>query len=196
MERRTADARRMIGHEAVANGRRLLTNRNRAERTLWAICWLLLAAWTPAPLHRWRILLLRLFGAQVDWSAFVYGSARIWYPRHLSIAAGGCLGARAICYSMAPISIGLNAVVSQGAHLCAGTHDIDDEGFALHVRPIVIGDRAWIAAEAFVGPGVSVGEGAVLGARGCAFRDLQPWTVYRGNPALPVRARTRRDGHR
>lgn len=172
----------------------LLTARHRAMRTIWNLCWLLLAAWTPPPLHRWRILILRLFGARVAWSAFVYGSARIWYPPHLTIAARGCLGRSVNCYSMAPISIGCDAVVSQGAHLCAGTHDIDDDGFTLQVRPIVIADRAWIASEAFVGPGVSVGEGAVLAARGCAFRDLDPWTVYRGNPAEPVRRRARQGG--
>ena len=171
----------------------LLTARHRAVRTMWSLTWLLLAAWTPAPLHRWRILILRMFGANIHWSAFVYGSARIWYPPHLTIGARGCLGRSVTCYSMAPVSIGRDAVVSQGAHLCAGTHDIDDGGFALQVRPIAIGDGAWIAAEAFVGPGVSVGEGAVLAARGCAFRDLDPWTVYRGNPAAPVRERERAD---
>lgn len=177
--------------QAATDGRPLLTARHRLARTLWSLTWTLLAAWTPAPLHRWRILLLRLFGAEVAWTASVYGSARIWYPRHLRIAPRGCLGRRAICYSMAPIAIGRDAVVSQGAHLCAGTHDVDDQGFALQVRPIVIGDHAWVAAEAFVGPGVTVGEGAVLGARGCAFHDLDPWTVYRGNPAAAVRTRRR-----
>jgi putative colanic acid biosynthesis acetyltransferase WcaF len=60
-------------------------------------------------------------------------------------------------------------------------------------RPITIGAEAWIAAEAFVGPGVQVGEGAVLGARAAAFRDLEPWTVYSGNPAMPLRPRVRHD---
>jgi putative colanic acid biosynthesis acetyltransferase WcaF len=99
------------------------------------------------------------------------------------------LGPRVICYSMAEISLGEYVVVSQGAHLCAGTHNIDDPSFQLLARPIVIGCGAWIAAEAFVGPGVTVGEGAVLGARGCAMRDLDPWTVYSGNPATPRRQR-------
>ncbi|MDF0490942.1 hypothetical protein PX554_22715 [Sphingomonas sp. H39-1-10] len=90
---------------------------------------------------------------------------------------------------MAPISIGAYAVISQGAHLCSGTHDVDSPHFQLRARPITIGRRAWIAAEAFVGPGVVVGEGAVLGARGCAMRSLEPWIIYSGNPATPLRAR-------
>jgi putative colanic acid biosynthesis acetyltransferase WcaF len=80
-------------------------------------------------------------------------------------------------------------VVSQYSHIVAGTHDIDDPGFQLIVRPVVIEDQAWIAAGAFVGPGVTVGMGAVLGARGAAFSNLEPWTVYRGNPAREIRKR-------
>jgi putative colanic acid biosynthesis acetyltransferase WcaF len=165
----------------------------RIYRALWNATWLIFAAWTPPPLHRWRILLLRLFGADVAWSALVYGSARIWYPPLLKMERLACLGPRANCYDMAAIVIREYAVVSQGAHLCAGTHDIEDPAFQLVARPIVIEKQAWIAAEAFVGPGVIVGEGAVLGARGVAFRDLAPGTVYIGNPATPLRTRAATD---
>lgn len=82
------------------------------------------------------------------------------------------------------------SLVSQGAHLCAGTHDISDPGFQLIARPIVIGFNSWIAAESFVGPGVVVGEAAVLGARAVTFKDLQPQTVYIGNPATELRKRS------
>jgi putative colanic acid biosynthesis acetyltransferase WcaF len=92
---------------------------------------------------------------------------------------------------MATISLGAHATVSQGAHLCAGAHDVDDVNFQLTTKPIAVGDRAWIAAEAFVGPGVTIGEGAVVGARGVAFRDLEPWTIYAGNPAREIRKRQR-----
>ena len=102
-----------------------------------------------------------------------------------------CLGARATCYCMAPIRIGAYAVVSQGAHLCAGTHRVDDPDFQLVARPIQVGAYAWVAAEAFVGPGVAVGEGTVLGARAVATRDLEPWTVYSGNPAVALRSRSK-----
>jgi putative colanic acid biosynthesis acetyltransferase WcaF len=90
---------------------------------------------------------------------------------------------------MAPVRLGRYVVVSQRAHLCAGSHRVDDEYFQLIAKPITIKDNAWIAAEAFVGPGVTVGEGAVLGARGVAFEDLNPWTVYVGNPAAVKRPR-------
>ena len=92
---------------------------------------------------------------------------------------------------MAPIRIGANAVISQRAHLCAGTHDIDDAHFQLKAMPIDIGAAAWVATEAFVGPGVVVGEGAVLGARGVTVKDLEAWSVYAGNPARFIRLRQR-----
>ncbi len=163
--------------------------RHRTLRLAWGIAWALLAAWTPAPLHRWRAFLLRLFGARLARNARVHGSTRIWYPLHLVMEENTLIGRGAIIYCIAPVRIGRGAVISQGAHLCTGSHDIDDASFQLTARPITVGANAWVAAEAFVGLGVSIGEGAVLGARGVAFGDLAAWTVYAGNPARPIRAR-------
>jgi putative colanic acid biosynthesis acetyltransferase WcaF len=164
---------------------------NRLYRFAWSLTWLALASWTPTFLLPWRRFLLRLFGATLGEKAVVHSSARIWYPPNLRMGAHACLGPNVICYSMAPIELGDFAIASQGAHLCTGTHDIEDEYFQLIARPIIIANRAWIAADAFVGPGVTVGEGAVLGARGVTVRDLQPWTVYAGNPARKIRVRGR-----
>lgn len=162
---------------------------NRVYRAAWSVCWLLLAAWTPPALNAWRLLLLRAFGAKLAAGATVYASARIWSPANLALGEYACIGPRVNVYAMAPITLGAHALVSQGAHLVTGTHDIADPRFQLHAKPISIGARAWIAAEAFIGPGVTVGEGAVLGARGCAFGDLAAWTVYAGNPAKPIKPR-------
>lgn len=166
---------------------------NRLTRLAFGAVWLLLARWTPRPLNPWRILLLRLFGARIGSGVIVYGSARIWLPAHLEMDDGSTLGPGVECYAMAPVSIGARTIISQRAHLCAGTHDHRDPVFQLCARPIRIGSDAWIAAEAFVGPGVTVGEGAVLGARGCAFADLDPWTVYSGNPAVSLGSRVMRE---
>lgn len=163
---------------------------NRLYRLAWMTTWRLLAAWTPPSLRTWRRWLLTLFGAEMAPTASVYGSARIWSPANLRMGDHASIGPRATIYSMDVISVGSYAVISQGAHLCAGTHDIEDAHFQLRTRPITIGSRAWIAAEAFVGPGVKVGDGAVLGARGCAMRDLKAWTIYSGNPAAPLRERS------
>ncbi|WP_038212316.1 acetyltransferase [Xenophilus azovorans] len=165
---------------------------HRLFRALWNLAWLLCAAWTPPPLHRWRGLLLRLFGADVHPTARVYGKARIWYPPHLTMGAYAVLGPGVDCYCQGRITIGEKAVVSQGASLCAGTHDIADPNFQLVQKPIAIGAHAWIAAEAFVGPGVTVNEGAVVGARAVLFKDAEPWGVYVGNPARWIKTRVLR----
>ena len=166
---------------------------NRLGRVAWAIAWLLLARWTPPPLHRWRCMVARLFGARIGKGVRLLPSARIWWPGNLEMADYSCLGPHANCYNQGAISIGYRAVVSQGAHLCASTHDIDDYFNQLRLRPIRIEAYAWIAADGFVGPGVTVGEGAVLGARGVAMRGLEPWTVYSGNPAVALRRRAFRN---
>lgn len=169
---------------------------NRLARALWIVTWASMAAWTPPFLNGWRCFLLRLFGARLAHNAFVRGSVKIWYPPNLIMGANASLGPRVICYNMASIRVDRGAIVSQGAHLCAGTHDVDDANFQLVTKPIVIGANAWIAAEAFVGPGIVIGEGAVLGARAVAMRDLECWTIYSGNPAKEKRRRIRRTGAR
>jgi len=95
----------------------------------------------------------------------------------------GTLARGVICYNIAPISIGEKVVISQGAHLCTGTHDYRKNSFPLQSFPIVIEDYAWICADTFVGPGVVVHEGAILSAAGATFKSLDAWTIYTGNPA-------------
>ncbi len=163
--------------------------KHRLFRAVWNIAWLLLASWTPPPLHAWRRFLLRLFGAKISRSARIYGSARIWYPPNLEMDDFAVLGWRANCYNQGMIKFGRYATASQYSHLVSGTHEIDDPHFQLVTRPIELGDHAWVASGAFVGPGVTIGEGAVLGACAVAFKRLDPWTVYVGNPARAIRAR-------
>jgi putative colanic acid biosynthesis acetyltransferase WcaF len=181
------------GQNDEARGRRSFSLKHQLFRALWQLVWLLLAAWTPPPLHPWRRVILRAFGAKVQKRCDVRGSARVWYPPNLSLGEGALIGPNVNCYNMAPIELERFALVSQGAHLCAGNHDIDDPEFKLFSKAIVLGAYSWVAADAFVAPGVTVGEGAVLGARGAAFGDLQPWTLYLGNPAVPKRKRKRRN---
>ncbi len=162
---------------------------HRLFRVVWRTTWFLLASWTPPAMRGWRRFLLRLFGARIASTAGVYGSASIWYPPNLDLGPHAYIGPGANIYCMAEVRIGPYAIISQGAHLCGGTHDVSDPHFQLIARPIHIGERAWIAAEAFVGPGVTVGDGAVLGARGVAMKDLKAWTIYSGNPARALRDR-------
>jgi putative colanic acid biosynthesis acetyltransferase WcaF len=156
---------------------------HRLFRVGWSLGWWLLARWTPPPFHPWRRLVLRAFGAQVGRGARVHASVQVWYPPALRIGPGALIGPGVRLYNQGRIEVGARAVLSQRAHLCASSHDIADPRFALRLRPIRVGARAWIAAEAFVGPGVTVGEGAVVAARAALFDAAEPWGVYRGNPA-------------
>lgn len=168
---------------------RHFSSRHRLFRALWTVCWALFAAWTPPPLHGWRCMILRLFGARVGRGVRVYGSAKIWYPPNLTIDDGAVIGWQTDVYCQAPIHLGRNAIVSQYAHLIAATHDVDAPDFALVARPIEIGPDAWVAAQAIVGPGVALGAGAVLGAGGVAFSDIPDWAIHIGNPARFLRMR-------
>jgi putative colanic acid biosynthesis acetyltransferase WcaF len=159
---------------------------NKLERILFGAVWLLLARFTPPPLFAWRRLLLRLFGARIGQGVRIYGSARVWLPRHLEIGEGALIGPGADLYNQGRIVIGAYCVVSQRAFICASTHRVSDPSFALEPRPVTLGRGCWVAAEAFVGPGVTMGDGAVLAARGALFEDAEPMTIYRGNPAAPI----------
>jgi len=160
-----------------------LSTRNKLGRLLWGVVGGTLFRWSPRPCHRWRVWWLRRFGAKVDGSAKVYGTARIWAPWNLTLEAGAILGDRVDCYCVAPIRIGAKAVVSQDAALCAATHDHRSENFTLIPKPVTVGAGAWVAARAFVGPGATVGEGAVVGACAVVFKDVPPKMVATGNPA-------------
>ena len=167
---------------------------NRITRVVWGLTWLVLARFTPPPLHRWRRLVLLAFGARIGRGTRVHASVAIWLPRNLELGEQVLIGPGARLYNQGVIRIGAWSVISQRAHLCASTHQVDDPNFQLECRPIAVGERCWVAAEAFVGPGVTMGDGAVLAARGALFEDATADGIYRGNPATLVRQRTRRHG--
>lgn len=163
---------------------------NKAKRLLWMITWGVLARPFPKSMFAgWKRMLLRLFGAKMSSTAIVYASAKVFMPWNLVMDDYACIADGVDCYNAALIHIGVNATVSQRAYLCTASHDISDPHHRQIQRPINIGDRAWVCAEAYVGPGVTIGEGAVVGARGCAYKDIEPWTVVGGNPAKVIKMR-------
>ncbi|MDE2350241.1 MAG: putative colanic acid biosynthesis acetyltransferase [Gammaproteobacteria bacterium] len=163
---------------------RRLSAANRVLRVLWAFTWLFLYRPSPRPLHGWRRMLLRIFGATIGARAHPYPRAKIWAPWNLTIDAAGCIADDVDCYCVAPVRIGAHATVSQYSYLCTASHDFRDPSMPLVAAPIEIGAEAWVAADVFVGPGVTVGEGAVIGARSTVVRDVDPWTVVAGSPAV------------
>lgn len=162
---------------------------HRALRAVWQIVWLLFAAWTPPQMNNWRRTLLKMFGAQIAHNAIIQGGAKVWYPPNLIMLENSVIANGVVCYNMDKITIGKNSVVSQRAVLCGGTHDFTLASNPLEVRPIEVGSDVWIASEAFIGPGVIIPDGCVIGARAVVLGELKPWTVYVGNPAHPIKLR-------
>jgi putative colanic acid biosynthesis acetyltransferase WcaF len=165
------------------------TLRNKIYRVLWKAVWLFLFRPTPRSFHAWRCLLLRAFGAKLGAAIHPYPSARIWAPWNLEMGNHSCLGENVDCYCVDKIRIGPHATVSQYSFLCTASHDYKDPAMPLVTGPITIGEHAWIAADVFVAPGVTIGDGAVVTARSSVFYDIDSWTVAAGNPAKSVKRR-------
>lgn len=164
--------------------------KSKMARAIWNLVWLTLFRPTPRGFfYGWRRFLLRLFGAKIGRGVHVLPSCRIWQPWNLTMKDDSCLSENVDCYSVDQISIGRQAVVSQGAFLCCASHDIASPIMELTYAPVTIGEQAWVAARAFVGPGVTIGEGAVVGACAVATRNVAPWTVVAGNPAKFIKNR-------
>ncbi len=159
---------------------------HRIKRIIWYIVNATIFRCLPTPL---RHGLLKLFGAKIGRDALIYPSCKIYAPWSLTVGRA-CIGPNTELYNKAPITIGNDCVISQGSYLCTASHDISSLMLPLVSRPISIENHAWVAADAFVGMGVTVGEGAVVGARAAVFRDVEPWTVVGGNPARTIKKRT------
>jgi putative colanic acid biosynthesis acetyltransferase WcaF len=160
---------------------------HRLARALWNLSWLLLCRWTPRPLHEWRALILRLWGARVGARTHVYPGAIVWAPWQLTLGDDACIADGAEIYNVAHVTLGARAVVSQGAYLCAASHDHRQEHFPMICAPIELGDRAWVAARAIVLQGLTIGAGAVVGAGSVVTRDVPAGCTAAGNPARIVR---------
>lgn len=167
-----------------------LSRKNQIIRMLWTIVWGIFARPLPRSIGSgWKRFLLRLFGAKIDSTAVVYSSARVYYPANLIMERYACLASDVDCYNVDIIRIGANTTISQGTYLCTASHDITNSLNPLITAPIIVEDQAWIAADAFVGMGVTIGQGAVVGARAAVFKNVEPWTVVGGNPAKFIKKR-------
>ena len=164
--------------------------KSKVARAAWSVVWLVLFRPTPrGVLYGWRRFLLRLFGAKIGKGVHVLPSCKVWQPWKLTMGDHACLSEGVDCYSVDRIEIGEQAVVSQDAFLCCASHDITSPTMELIYKPIVIGSQAWVASRAFIAPGVTVGEGAVVGACSVVVNDVEPWTVVAGNPARALKKR-------
>jgi len=165
------------------------TRPQQAGRVLWTLFHPVFR-FSPRPMWGFRRSILRMFGAQVGSGAHVYPTVKIAIPWNIRLGQDCAVGDCAILYSLGLISIGHRCTISQGAHLCAGTHDIADPARRLLKLPICVGNDAWVCADAFIGPGVNIGNGAIVGARAVVMRDVQASVIMVGNPAQQIRSVT------
>lgn len=158
--------------------------KNKLGRATWnLLSHILFKPFSLGLFRKWRLLVLKLFGANVAWSSNIYASVKIWAPWNLKIGQNSCLGPRVDCYNQGRIEIGDNTVVSQKTYLCASSHDYKRKDFPLILKPIKIGNENWIAADAFIGPGVTIGNQNVVAAKAVVIKNIKNNSVVGGNPA-------------
>ena len=144
---------------------------------------------SPRPCFGWRNFLLRCFGAQIGAHVHIYRTVTIIIPWNLEVGEYAAIGDHALIYNLGRVTIGPRATISHRAHLCAGTHDYTKAEFPLLRPPITIGGQSWVCTDAFIGPGVTVGAGAIVAARAVVVKDVAPWAVVAGNPAKLIKQR-------
>ena len=166
-----------------------LSFQNKLVRLVWGWVWLLLFRPSPRSAFGWRRLLLRMFGASLGCNTRVYPSTRVFYPPNLKMGDHSILGPDVDCYCVGKIVLEANVMVSQYSYLCGATHDYTKPDLPLQTGDIMIGKSSWVCADVFIGPGVTVHEGAVVGTRSTVTKDVPAWQVVAGNPPRVIRPR-------
>lgn len=164
--------------------------KHKMKRVLWGGTWLLLARPLPRKLgRRWKIILINIFGGNVSKKATVYSSVKIYAPWNLEMHDFSCLAPEVDCYNVDRIIIGAHSTVSQKSYLCTASHDVTKSSNPLTTAPIIIKDQVWIGADVYLGMGVTVEQGSVVGARSSVYKDVKSWEIIGGNPAKFIKKR-------
>jgi putative colanic acid biosynthesis acetyltransferase WcaF len=158
--------------------------KNKIFRLFWNVIYLILfRPFASRFFKKWRVLVLKCFGAKIEWSSHIYASVKIWAPWNLEIGANSSFGPKVDCYNQGKISVGANTIISQKTYLCASTHDYTKKDFPLILKPITIGNGVWVAAAAFIGPGVQIDNDTVIAACAVVTKNVAENTIVGGNPA-------------
>ena len=139
--------------------------------------------------HTWRRFLLNAFGSKIHRTSGTKASTHIWHPWLFEMGAYSMISERVHIYNLGKVTIGSHSVLSQDVYLCAGTHDYTKPNLPLEKPPITIGSGVWICAGAFIGPGVTIGDNAVIAAKSVVTKDVPAGMIVGGNPAKVIKAR-------
>ena len=156
---------------------------------LWWLVQAILISCSPQVFYAWRRFWLRMFGAKIGKKVLIRPSVKITYPWKVSIGDYSWIGDDVVLYSLGEIEIGSNTVISQKSYLCTGSHDYTKETFDIFAKKITVGNGCWLATDVFVAPGITIGDGVVVGARSSVFKELKPNWIYKGSPAKAHKAR-------
>lgn len=156
---------------------------------MWWIIQTLFFRTSPQFMYGWRRFLLRSFGAKVGKGVIIRPSVHTQFPWKVSIGDYSWIGDDVVLYSLGEIVIGNNVVISQKSYLCTGSHDYQKVDFPIFAQKIILEDECWLATDVFVAPGITIGRGAVVGARSSVFKDLPDNMICIGNPAKPIKPR-------
>ena len=160
---------------------------NKVGRVVWGFVYVLFFRFSPRPFHGWRAFLLRRFGARIGPRCRIYSAAKVWAPWNLECQIGATIADGAEIYNPAKVVLCEGAIVSQGAYLCAASHDYEDPDFPVIEATIRIGQRAWVAARSIVLLGVTIGDDCVVGAGSVVTKSMPPNTLCAGNPAKVIK---------
>ena len=141
------------------------------------------------PSSAFRVRILRLFGATIGDGVVIKPGVRVKYPWRLAVGDACWLGEDCWIDNLADVCIGNNVCVSQGTYFCTGNHDWTDSSFGLIVKPITLQDGSWAGAKAILAPGVTLGECAIASAGSVVTKNIPPYEIHGGNPAVFLKQR-------
>jgi len=168
--------------------------KNRIARSIWSLVYYLFFRTSPIFLHFWRVNLLKLFGAEIGKNCHIYPTVKVWAPWNLKVGNFVGIGGNVNLYNIANITIQDYSVISQGCHLCTGSHDYNSSNLQLISSPIELGSHVWMCSECFVCPGVLISDGSVIGARSVVTKNIPiPWCVWAGIPPNKISARNKNE---
>jgi putative colanic acid biosynthesis acetyltransferase WcaF len=161
---------------------------SRPKEAAWlATKWLFFQTTLPWP-SSLRSALLRLFGARIGQGVVIRANVNISFPWRLHIGDHVWIGEEVMILSLAQVTIESHVCISQRAFLCTGSHDHKKASFDLITKPITLRQSSWVAAQAFIAPGVEVGQGSVVSAGSIVMANVPEHTLVRGNPATKIKS--------
>ena len=160
---------------------------------LWELTNTTLFRWSFFFMRRYRVAILKLFGAQIDWSCSIDSTATIVDPWNLSVGKRSSIGEYACIRCRGKVNIGINSCIGRDVYILSASHDVSSPTFDMIEAPINIGDNVWIATRSTVGKGVTIGDGAVIAAESNVIKDVEPWSIVGGNPVKFIKKRVIKD---